>query len=718
MIRTVLQSEAAECGLACLAMICSAHGQQSELSELRRRFSPGLKGLTLAQLMDYGRTLGLAGRPLRLELEELPLLRLPCILHWDLNHFVVLVKATRKGIVVLDPAVGRRSLGMQEVSRHFTGVALELTPTERFRPQETAPRIGLAELTGTVVGLRRSLLQIFLLALALEAFAITAPFMNQLIIDDVLVSGDHHLLTIVIAGFGLLLVCQTLIGLARSWAVIVLGQSLALQWMGNVFAHLLRLPVAYFERRHLGDITSRFGSIAAIQRVVTTAAVEALLDGIMASAALVLMFVYSPSLAAVVLAAVAAYALLRWASYRPFREAAAERLVLAARENTCFLETLRAIMPLKLFGREHERLAKWQNLVVEVENRDLRTARMSMAFTTANGFIFGVENLLVFWLGSSMIMDGQQGSAAIFTVGMLFAFIAYKGQFTGRVSRLIDFLVEARMLSLHAERLADIVLEPPEPDDIPENDLAHLQPSIELRDVSFRYSPGEPWILRNANLRVEAGQSVAITGPSGAGKTTALKIALGLLEPTEGEVLFGGLPIRQIGLRNYRRQVGTVMQEDTLLSGSLADNISLFDAQVDPAEVETCARLAGIHDDIVRMPMGYQSLVGDLGSGLSGGQKQRLLLARAIYKRPRVLALDEATSHLDLINERAVVARLGQMELTRLVIAHRPDTLAAAERLIVIHAGQFTEISREPPSPSPGTEPVAAPIARPAHGSP
>ncbi|MCX7197811.1 MAG: peptidase domain-containing ABC transporter, partial [Proteobacteria bacterium] len=653
-----------------------------------------------------------------LELEELPLLRLPCILHWDLNHFVVLVKATRKGIVILDPAVGRRSLGLQEVSRHFTGVALELTPTERFRPQDTSPRIGISELTGTVTGLRRSLLQIFLLALALEAFAITAPFMNQLIIDDVLVSGDHNLLTIVIAGFGLLLVCQTLIGLARSWAVIVLGQSLALQWMGNVFAHLLRLPVAFFEKRHLGDITSRFGSIAAIQRVVTTAAVEALLDGIMASAALVLMFVYSPSLASVVLAAVAAYALLRWASYRPFRDAAAERLVLAARENTCFLETLRAITPLKLFGREHERLAKWQNLVVEVENRDLRTARMSMAFATANGFIFGVENLLVFWLGASMIMDGQQGGAVAFTVGMLFAFIAYKGQFTGRVSRLIDFLVEARMLTLHAERLADIVLEPPEPDDIPDNELAHLQPSIELRDVSFRYSPGEPWILRNANLRVEAGQSVAITGPSGAGKTTALKIALGLLEPSEGEVLFGGLPIRQVGLRNYRRQVGTVMQEDTLLSGSLADNISLFDTQIDLAGVEACARLAEIHDDIVRMPMGYQSLVGDLGSGLSGGQKQRLLLARALYKRPRVLALDEATSHLDLVNERAVVARMGQLQLTRLVIAHRPDTLAAAERLIVIQAGQLTEITREPPSPKPDAAPAADAPVRPAHGSP
>lgn len=691
-MRAVLQSEAAECGLACLAMVGSAHGAHTDLAELRRRFSPGVKGLTLAQLMSCAQGLGLAGRPLRLELEELPQLRTPCILHWDLNHFVVLVKAGAKGIVVLDPAVGRRRVGMQEVARRFTGVALELTPTAQFRPAQATPRVSLAALTGSVTGLRRSLAQIFLLALALQAFSLAAPLLNQIIVDDVLVTGDRHLLVVVVLGFALLLVCQTLIGLARSWMVIVLGQSLALQWMGNVFAHLIRLPVQYFERRHLGDITSRFASIGAIQRVLTTAAVEAVLDGIMAVTALAMMLLYSPRLAGIVLAALAAYALLRWASYGAFRDAAAERLVLAARENTHFLETLRAITPLKLFGREHDRLARWQNLVVEVENRDLRTAKMSMAFGTANGFIFGVENLLVFWVGAGLVMDGQQGANAAFTVGMLFAFVAYKGQFTGRVSRLIDFAVEAKMLSLHADRLGDIVLEPPESDDVPDSDLLHLEPSIELRDVSFRYSPGEPWVLRNANLRIEPGQSVAITGPSGAGKTTALKIALGLLQPTEGEVLFGGVPVRQLGIRNFRRQVGTVMQEDTLLSGSLADNIALFDTRADMTRIEACARIAGTHDEIVRMPMGYQTLVGDLGSGLSGGQKQRLLLVRALYKQPRVLALDEATSHLDLANERALVSRLAQMRLTRIVIAHRPDTLAAAERLVVVREGVITEV--------------------------
>ncbi len=366
-------------------------------------------------------------------------------------------------------------------------------------------------------------------------------------------------------------------------------------------------------------------------------------------------------------------------------------------------------MPLKLFGREDDRRARWQNLIVEVQNCDVRTARMSLWFSTANTFLFGIENLLVLWLGAKLIMDGMTNggasSGAGMTIGMLFAFISYKGQFSGRVSALINYAVELKMLGLHAERLADICLEPPEKDDVPVSDLSHLSPSIELRGVSFRYSDGEPWILKDANVKIEAGESVAVIGASGAGKTTLLKIALGLLQPSEGEVLYGGQPIKHLGIGNYRRQIGTVMQEDVLLTGSLADNIAFFDVQMDQARIEACARMAQLHDDICRMPMGYQTLVGDLGSGLSGGQKQRLLLARALYKQPRVLALDEATSHLDLGNERAVTAALSQLALTRLIVAHRPETIAGARRVVQVMNGQVMEVARALPSAAPTSEP-------------
>ncbi|SFR72157.1 colicin V processing peptidase. Cysteine peptidase. MEROPS family C39 [Mitsuaria sp. PDC51] len=690
----ILQSEVAECGLACLAMIATAHGQATTLQDLRRRFPVALKGMKLRDLLEVAAGIGFSGRPLKLDLPFLAKLSLPCILHWDMNHFVVLARVRRGSVTVLDPAVGERRLSLDEVSAHFTGVAVELTPNADFKPAAPPPRVSLAALTGKVLGLRRSLVQILLVALVLELFAIVAPLCNQLIIDDVLTSGDRDLLKVLLIGFGLLLVTQTALGLARSWMLVLLTQTLSLQWRGNTFAHLLRLPVGFFERRHLGDITSRFGAVDAIQKTLTTAAIEALLDGLMGVAALVMMLIYAWPLALVVIAAVLLYGLLRWAAYRPLRDAAAERLVVAARESTHFLETLRAMTPLKLFGREQERRAQWQNLIVEVQNRDVRTAKLSMAMSTANTFLFGVENLLVLFLGAGLILDGQQAGTVTMTVGMLFAFLSYKGQFTGRVSALINYAVELRMLGLHAERLADIALEPPEPDEVPDHDLAHLEASLELRDVSFRYGEREPWILRHVNLTVPAGQSIAITGPSGSGKTTLLKVLLGLLAPEEGEVRYGGMPMRQLGLRNVRRQIGTVMQEDVLLTGSLADNIACFDTQPDPERVQAAAMLAQIHEDICRMPMGYQTLVGDLGSGLSGGQKQRLLLARAIYRRPRILALDEATSHLDVTRERAVTANLARLPLTRLMIAHRPDTIAAAERVIVLEGGAVDELPR------------------------
>jgi ATP-binding cassette, subfamily B, bacterial CvaB/MchF/RaxB len=692
----ILQTENRECSLACLAMLCSAHGLNIDLFDLRRKFSVSLKGATLQQLMAHASALNFTTRPLRLEVEELSQLQLPCILHWNLNHFVVLKKVARNHIVILDPAVGERRLKLDEVSRIFTGVALELTPNANFEATDQRKKIALSALTGKVLGLKRSLFQIFGIALALQLFAIASPLLNQLVVDDAIATYDKDLLTVLVIGFAVLLLIQTLLGLARSWMVMVLGMSVSVQWVSNVFSHLVRLPVDFFEKRHLGDIVSRFGSVGAIQRTLTTSVIEAVLDGMMSVAALGMMLLYSPTLTAVVLVAVAAYALLRWAAYRPFRDASAERLIVAARENTHFLESLRAIVPLKLFGREQERRARWQNLLIEVQNRDVRTAKMGIAFSTANTFIFGLENLVVLWLGAGLVMQtttsvGSQGQA-IFTIGMLFAFISYKGQFTGRLTALINFAVDIKMLGLHAERLADIALAEPEKDDLPDNSLEHLAPRIELRNVSFRYGEGEPWILKDTSIVLEPGESVAIVGPSGCGKTTLLKIILGLRKPVEGEVLYGGLPVRQLGLHNYRRLIGTVMQEDTLLAGSILDNITFFDVQADPARAEACAKLAAVHSDITRMPMGYQTLVGDMGSSLSGGQKQRVLLARALYKQPRVLALDEATSHLDIANEKLVTQELARMQITRIIVAHRPETIAGAQRVVVMQDGKVHEL--------------------------
>lgn len=685
--RIHLQSEATECGLACLATIAGHHGLRVDLRELRRRFPVSLKGVTLAQLMRHAGQLQLSTRALRCEPVELSNLQLPCVLHWSLDHFVVLERITRDGAVIVDPAAGRRWIGDAMVSSQFTGVALELFPNAAFVAADTRRRLRLRDLTGRVSGLRSALIHLLLLAGALEVVALANPIVTQFIVDGALVTGDRDLLVLAVLGGTTLLVIDFLLRMARGWIGLRVDQQLAIQWTANLFAHLLRLPMRFFEQRHLGDITSRFSSLASIRNTLTNGAIAAAIDGAMAVATLALMSVYSARLTLVALAASVLYASIRAVAYRPLRAASEERIVLSAKENSYFLESIRAALPLKLYGRVSERISRWQNLLVDVQNRDVATRRMTLWFACTATLISGVEGMLLLYLGGLAVLDRAM------SLGMLLAFLAYRMQFGDRVTKLIDLAVEVKMLGMHAERLADIALEAPEPDGREEVDVSQVAPRIEVRNLSFRYADGEPWILRNLDLVIEAGEAVAIVGASGCGKTTLLKLLLGLHEPVEGEIRIGAaqaaLPIRQLGASAYRSLIGTVMQDDLLLSGSLADNIACFDARPDRVGIEAAAGLAAVHEDIVAMPMGYQTLVGEMGSSLSGGQKQRVLLARALYKQPKILVLDEATSHLDLDNERRVNAAIRGFSLTRITIAHRPETIASAERVIVLEGGRI-----------------------------
>lgn len=681
----LLQTEAAECGLACLGMIACHHGFHTDLSALRARFSVSLKGANLAQIVSYADRLKLSSRALRLEVDEMRELKTPCLLHWDLNHFVVLSSASPKGIVIHDPAVGVRHLCYADVDKHFTGWALELTPATGFQPANEQRKVSLSSLIGKVSGLWQAIGLVFVMSLALEAFALAAPMFNQWVVDEALVSADRGLLNVLACGSFLLMLTQTAVSQARGWTVMYLSTHLNLQWVGNVFTHLLRLPVAWFEKRHLGDVVSRFGSIGAIQHTLTTSFIGAVLDGLMAIATFVMMMLYSPALSVVVIATVLLYALLRGLAYRPLREAGLESLMLSAKEQSCFLETIRAVQAIKLFGGELDRRGRWLNAMVDTVNRGVRTQKLNLWFGNANMMVAGVASTLMLWLGGSMVMDGA------FTLGMLFAFTAYGGQFGARMTSLIDKGIEFKMLSLHAERLADIVLEEPELDVAGNGGIDRLRPRIELIDVSFRYSDADPWVLRHVNLVIEPGDVVALVGPSGGGKTTLIKLILAVLAPVEGEIRYGGVPIKQLGARAYRSALGAVMQDDQLLAGSLRDNISFFAQPVDEELVEQCARTAGVHADIAVMPMGYETLTGDMGSTLSGGQKQRLLLARALYKAPKVLVLDEATSHLDVALERVVNAAVAALDVTRIIVAHRPETIASARRVIALVDGAIVQ---------------------------
>ncbi len=675
----ILQTETTECGLACLAMVASFHGNRVDLNVLRRRHSVSLKGTTLKALMQTAGQLKLACRALRFEMHNLPELRLPAIIHWDMDHFVVLSKVSAKGIEVHDPAAGKRWFTMAEASMHLTGVALELAPADGFVRRDERIRLPLSALWGRADGAIHALGQIFALSLLLETLVIASPFYLQIAVDEAVVKGDADLLIVLAVGFGGLAAISVVSTALRSYIALILQNTMNFRMVSGLFRHLLRLPLAYFEKRHIGDTLSRFASTEPIRHQFAEGLITALLDGIMAVATLIMIFVYSVPLAGVVTAAAALYAAARIALYRTFRYRTEEAIRVKALESSTFIETIRAMQCLKLFGRESECEGQWVNRFSDVVDANVRVGRLSITYKTLNDAIFAVENIVTIYLGARLALDGA------LTIGMVFAFISYKRHFTEKAGQLVEKALEFRLLDLHLERLADIALAPPERGyDEPSSFTHDVQGAIELREVSFRYADSEPFVLESVNLKIDPGEFVTISGASGGGKTTLVKVMLGLLEPSGGEVLVDGLPLSTIGLQTFRRQVGAVMQEDQFLSGSIVDNICFFDHSFDMEWIMECCRTACIHDEIMAMPMTYNSLIGDMGGALSGGQKQRILLARALYRRPRILVLDEGTAHLDVDVERRINENLRRLAITRISIAHRPETMRAADRIFVV----------------------------------
>lgn len=685
----ILQTEAAECGLACMAMIAGSHGRAMDLAAMRRLFSASLKGMTLRDLVRLGAAMRLATRAVRLDLDDLRQLRLPCVLHWNHNHFVVLTKVGRKGVVVHDPAVGRRKIDYGEFSKSFTGVALEAWPTEGFQRKDERVRIRIGELVRRTRGIGRAALQVIAISLLLEVATIAMPIGFQLVLDEVVVAADYDLLTLIVLALGLCLVLQVASGLARAWITMLVGSSLSLQWKVSLFDHLMRLPLGYFEKRHVGDVVSRFGSLDAVQRTLTTSAITALLDGVMSIALVVMMWIYGGWLLAVALISVGIYSAIRFAAYLPFRRISEEAIVHAAQENSHFMESVRGIGSVKALNLEERRRGTWINHLVDRINADLRVQKFDAIFNAVSSGFFGLDRILLIFLGVRAILSGD------ISVGMFVAFLAYKDQFASRIDRFIDTGIQFLMLSLHGERIADIALADAEDS----SDCAMIAPvpsavrkasALELRKVRFRYADSEPEIIPGVSLSIAAGECVGIAGPSGTGKTTLLKIMAGLAVPTEGQVLVDGVPLLSLGRATYRDRIGCVLQDDRLFAGSIAENIAAFGPSPDFDWIVQSARMAAIHDEIMATPMGYETLVGDMGSTLSGGQRQRVVLARALYRRPSILLLDEATSHLDSANEHSINAAVKQLPMTRIIIAHRQSTLAMTDRVLSLSHAPFS----------------------------
>jgi ATP-binding cassette subfamily B protein RaxB len=681
----ILQTEAAECGLACLAMIASYHGDGYGLAQLRRQYGMSQRGASLKDMISIADHLGMTARPLRLEPDELPQLATPCILHWDLNHFVVLKRVTASVVIIHDPASGVRRLSHSELLRHFTGVALELSPAPGFVAAEPPPRVRLRALVGKLVGIKRSLGVLACMALAIELLGVISPFFMQWVVDEALVSADHDLLLTLALGFLFVLMLRVAVTAMRGATLISISSTLKVSGRASLFGHMVRLPSRYFESRHLGDVLSRFGSQETILQALTTDLIEIMLDGLMSLITLAVMFAYAPGLATLVLTGALLYACLRAFSYASLRNASAEAIVWGARRDSHLLETLRGMKTIKLFNAQAARQAHWLGLLVQTVNRQVATQKLGLMFRTVNSALIGVIAVVVVWLGAVRVLDNT------FSVGMLLAFISYKDQFLSRVSNLIDKALDLWMLRLHAERLADIALTTPEDVGVtPPDDAEGRGPlALELRGLRFRYGASDPWVLDGIDLSIAPGESVAIVGPSGCGKTTLLRVMASLLEPSAGELLVGGRALNGSRLAQYRSRIGVVLQDDQLFAGSIADNISFFSDAPSNTRIRDCARQAGVLDDVEAMPMGFHTLIGDMGTVLSGGQKQRVLIARALYREPSLLLLDEATSHLDVAREHQVNAAIREMPVTRIIVAHRRETILSADRIIVLDKGRI-----------------------------
>ncbi|MDI9818415.1 peptidase domain-containing ABC transporter, partial [Legionella sp. PL877] len=560
----------------------------------------------------------------------------------------------------------------------FTGIVLEVNKNDFFSPIQAQNKLSLIELFKNIKGLNHSFVILLLLSFSIEIFMLINPLFIQYVTDGVTSSNNINNLYVIVVGFLILTFCHTFIEYMRSHFVVYLTNRMSEYFSAGVMHHLLKVPYSYFERRHKGDILSRFHSINEIQSKITTDSINTLLDGFVIILALVIMLIYSVKLTLAVLFALTIYTGLRVLAYRHHKKQTELSINEHAQVNSKFLEIVQSIMSIKLYSKEKSMFQGWQNHFIKAMNADIKISRVNILYNVGNIFVFNIEHILVIAIGAVLVMKNQ------FSVGMLMAFLAYRQSLVNKSSSFIQKIFDYKLISVQLNRVADILLQHTENDDKPKQLTTNISGDIKASHLSYRYDENQNWILKDISFHIKQGEKVAITGPSGVGKTTLLKILLGLLSPSSGEIFIDDFALSSIRLSHYRNICATVMQDDTLISGSIIDNITFMDTNIDMSRVYEVSKMAQIHQDILKMPMKYETLIGDLGSTLSGGQKQRVLIARALYKNPKILFLDEATSHLDIETEIKINDVLKSLDVTQVIIAHREESIKMADRIIQI----------------------------------
>lgn len=685
-VPVVRQMSAVECGAACLAMILGYHGRRTNVSECRDQLGIGRDGATALGIAQAARAFGLRVKAYSLNPSDFQFVALPAVVHWDFKHFLVVERWSPREVEVVDPAIGRRRLTHEEFDAGFTGVVLTFEPGVQFEPRRARMRpVWSKYIFGHASQNYGLMTQIIAASLLLQLLGLALPLFTKVLVDRILPFYVTNLLTMLGIGMVLIVLAQTVTSYLRARLLIYLQARLDLQMMVGFFEHLLTLPFRFFQQRSSGDLLMRLGSNAMIREMLTSQTISVVLDSSLALVYLTIIFSQSPYFGALVSLIGGLQILLLILTTRQVQDLMQRDLVAQAESQSYVVEALMRIETLKASGAEDRALDHWSNLFFKQLNLSLRRNHLSAMVETGMMSLRWLSSIVLLWYGADRVLAGSM------SLGTMLALNALAAAFLMPLSSLVSNLQRLQLVGSHVKRIADVLEAKPEQDIQTVRDAPPLSGKVELKNVSFRYSNDSPYVLRNLSVTIEAGRKVAVVGRTGSGKSTLAKLLIALYPPTSGEIYYDGLPLSSLRYRTLRSQFGVVLQEPLLFSGPIRQNIEFNDPTFSLEQVVEAAQLAAIHEEIVKMPMGYETLVAEGSSGLSGGQCQRLALARALIRRPAILLLDEATSHLDVITEQLVDKNLSALPCTRIVIAHRLSTIRNADLILVIDGGEIVE---------------------------
>jgi ABC-type bacteriocin/lantibiotic exporter with double-glycine peptidase domain len=681
----IQQLSETECGAACLTMALALFGKHVPLAEVRQATGVDRDGATALSILHAARRYGLHARGVRLEPEGLPYLDRGAILHWEFSHFVVFERLRKNGVEIVDPAGGRRVVGFEQFHASFTGIAIALSPAEEFTPS----------------GRRQSLVWRYLrqffaqagfwghiaaVSALLQVFALGLPLLSGALVDRIIPRGDVGLLHLLGAGLFGVVILSGLASALRAQLLLYLRTRLDARMTLGFLDHLVSLPFGFFQQRSEGDLMMRVNSNATIREMLTAGALSGVLDGVLAISYLLLLLFADAAMGLIALSLALLQAAVFLFSYRRFQELMAQDLQTQAKAQSYLVQMLAGIETLKSNGVEHHAVEHWSNLFVDGLNVSLARGRLSAGVDSLMQVLKSGSPLLLLWFGGWQALHGE------LSLGAMLALNALAAGFLGPVSTLVATSLQFQLIRSYVERIEDVLAAAPE--QVSENTLPpeSLRGEVELRNVSFSYGAGPSSSgVQEVSVKIEPGLKVAIVGPSGAGKSTLAKLILGLYPPASGAVLYDGIDLARYDLAAVRRQCGIVPQRSHLFSGTIRENISLKCPDIALEKVIEASRTACLHDDVLAMPMGYETMLADGGSSISGGQRQRLALARSLVNQPAILLLDEATSELDSITDANVHRNLYALQCTRIVIAHRLSTITDADLILVMAHGRLVE---------------------------